>query len=73
MMYPDIRDFHKLQGKKVDIKLSWEQLNDIMYYLEWKLTDISEAGCDLEFPEVEQAMESLEKQQYQIYKQGCEA
>ena len=73
MMYPDIRDFHKLQGKKVDIKLSWEQLNDIMYYLEWKLTDISEAGFDLEFPEVEQAMESLEKQQYQIYKQGCES
>ena len=48
MMYPDIRDFHKLQGKKVDIKLSWEQLNDIMYYLEWKLIDISESGNDLE-------------------------
>ena len=73
MMYPDIRDFHKLQGKEVDIKLSWEQLNDIMYYLEWKLTDISEAGCDLEFPEGEGAYKTLEEQQYQIYKQGCEA
>jgi hypothetical protein len=73
MRYPDIRDFHKLQGKEVDLKVSWEQLNDIVYYLEWKLTEISEAGCDLEFPEVEDALKSLETQQYEIYKQGCDA
>ena len=57
----------------MNVPLTHTQLEDIIYYLEWKLTEISEAGCDLEFPEVEDALKSLETQQYEIYKQGCDA
>lgn len=59
--------------KTIEVPFTYNQLSDMIYYLEWKLTEISEAGCDLEFPEVEDALKSLETQQYEIYKQGCDA
>ena len=37
---------------KHNIGLTYEQLSDIIYYLDWKLMEIREAGCDLEYPDV---------------------
>jgi hypothetical protein len=35
----------------------------MIYYLEWKLTEISEAGCDLEFPDIENTLQQLQETQ----------
>tara|TARA_S200000501_G_scaffold370873_1_gene412856 strand:- start:1517 stop:1669 length:153 start_codon:yes stop_codon:yes gene_type:complete len=45
----------------MNVPLTHTQLEDIIYYLEWKLTEISEAGCDLEFPEIENTLQLLKE------------
>ena len=49
--------------KTIDVPFTYDQLSDMIYYLEWKLTEISEAGCDLEFPDIENTLQQLQETQ----------
>jgi hypothetical protein len=49
--------------KTIDVPFTYDQLSDVIYYLEWKLTEISEAGCDLEFPDIENTLQQLQETQ----------
>ena len=41
-------------------ELSLTQLHDIIYYLDWKIQEVNEAGCDLEFPQIENTLKELQ-------------
>ena len=49
--------------KTIEVPFTYDQLSDVIYYLEWKLTEISEAGCDLEFPDIENTLQQLQETQ----------
>tara|TARA_B100001057_G_scaffold477688_1_gene547228 strand:+ start:31346 stop:31579 length:234 start_codon:yes stop_codon:yes gene_type:complete len=49
--------------KPINVPLTYEQLSDMIYYLEWKISEINEAGCDLEFPEIENTLQQLQETQ----------
>ena len=49
--------------KTINVTLSYDQLSDLIYYLEWKISEINEAGCDLEFPEIENTLQQLQETQ----------
>jgi|TARA_B100000073_G_scaffold311578_1_gene284762 hypothetical protein len=49
--------------KTINVPLSYQQLSDVIYYLEWKISEINEAGCDLEFPEIENTLQQLQETQ----------
>ena len=49
--------------KPIEVPFTYNQLSDMIYYLEWKLTEISEAGCDLEFPDIENTLQQLQETQ----------
>ena len=49
--------------KTIEVPFTYNQLSDVIYYLEWKLTEISEAGCDLEFPDIENTLQQLQETQ----------
>jgi len=48
----------------MSISLTPTQLEDIIYYLGWKIQEINEAGCDLEFPEIEDTLQYLKDYQH---------
>ena len=45
--------------KTINVPLTYDQLSDMIYYLEWKISEITEAGCDLEYPDIENTLEQL--------------
>ncbi len=49
--------------KTIEVPFTYNQLSDMIYYLEWKLTEISAAGCDLEFPDIENTLQQLQETQ----------
>tara|TARA_X000000368_G_C22505381_1_gene482462 strand:- start:176 stop:358 length:183 start_codon:yes stop_codon:yes gene_type:complete len=51
---------------KHNIGLTYEQLSDVIYYLDWKLMEIREAGCDLEYPDVVNTLNQLEDYKHQL-------
>ena len=48
----------------MNVPLTDTQLEDIIYYLGWKIQEINEAGCDLEFPEIEDTLQHLKDYQH---------
>ena len=50
----------------MNVPLTDTQLEDIIYYLGWKIQEINEAGCDLEFPEIEDTLQQLRDYKHQI-------
>ena len=44
---------------KYNYQFNWESINDVIYYMEWKLEEIAEAGCDLENPGAEKTLKDL--------------
>ena len=44
---------------KYNYQFNWESINDVIYYMEWKLEEIAEAGCDLEYPNAEKTLKDL--------------
>ena len=34
---------------KYNYQFNWESINDVIYYMEWKLDEIEEAGADIEY------------------------
>ena len=45
--------------EKYNYQFNWESINDVIYYMEWKLEEISDAGCDLEYPSAEKTLKDL--------------
>ena len=45
--------------EKYNYQFNWESINDVIYYMEWKLEEIAEAGCDLEYPSAEKTLKDL--------------
>ena len=44
---------------KYNYQFNWESINDVIYYMEWKLEEIAEAGCELEYPSAEETLKDL--------------
>jgi len=44
----------------ISIPLSYEDLCDTIYYLEWKIQEVDEAGEDLEHPNIRNVLKRLE-------------
>tara|TARA_A100001201_G_scaffold68839_1_gene63661 strand:- start:141 stop:365 length:225 start_codon:yes stop_codon:yes gene_type:complete len=44
---------------KYNYQFNWESINDVIYYMEWKLEEIAEAGCNLEYPSAEKTLKDL--------------
>ena len=47
-----------------NLPLTHTQLCDVIYYLDWKIFEVNEAGCDLEFPEIEDTLQHLRDYQH---------
>ena len=41
---------------KYNYQFNWESINDVIYYMEWKLEEIVEAGCELEYTTAEKTL-----------------
>jgi len=44
----------------ISIPLSYEDLSDTIYYLEWKIQEVDEAGEDLEYENIRSVLKRLE-------------
>ena len=44
----------------ISIPFSWDDLCDIIYYVDWKVEEVDEAGCDLEHPNIREVLKRLE-------------
>ena len=49
-----------------NLPLTHTQLCDVIYYLDWKIQEVNDAGCDLEFPEIEDTLQLLRDYKHQI-------
>lgn len=58
--------------KTVDVPLTYEQIGEMIYYLEWKIIEIDEAGCDLEYPNIENTLQQLRATQARLWEQTQE-
>ena len=39
-------------AEQISIPFSWDDLCDTIYYVDWKVQEVDEAGCDLEHPNI---------------------
>ena len=46
--------------EQISIPFSWDDLCDIIYYVDWKVEEVDEAGCDLEHPNIREVLKRLE-------------
>ncbi len=46
--------------EQISIPFSWDDLCDTIYYVEWKVQEVDEAGCDLEHPNIRNVLKRLE-------------
>ena len=44
----------------ISIPFSWDDLCDTIHYVEWKVQDVSEAGEELEYPNIIKVLKKLE-------------
>jgi len=47
-------------AEQISIPLSYEDLCDTIYYLEWKIQEVDEAGEDLEYENIRNVLKRLE-------------
>ena len=45
--------------EQISIPFSWDDLCDTIYYVEWKVQEVDEAGCDLEHPNIRNVLKRL--------------
>ena len=45
---------------QISIPFSFEDLCDTIYYVDWKVQEVDEAGCDLEHPNIRNVLKRLE-------------
>ena len=43
----------------ISIPFSWDDLCDTIHYVEWKVEEVDEAGCDLEHPNIRGVLKRL--------------
>ena len=46
--------------EQISIPFSWDDLCDIIYYVDWKVEEVDEAGCDLEHPNIREVLKILD-------------
>ena len=46
--------------EQISIPFSWDDLCAIIYYVDWKVEEVDEAGCDLEHPNIREVLKRLE-------------
>ena len=44
----------------INVPFSFEDLCDTIHYVEWKVQEVDEAGCDLEHPNIRNVLKRLE-------------
>tara|TARA_R100000234_G_C4885118_1_gene129063 strand:+ start:253 stop:522 length:270 start_codon:yes stop_codon:yes gene_type:complete len=44
----------------ISIPFSWDDLCDIIHYVDWKVQEVDEAGCELEHPNIRNVLKRLE-------------
>ena len=44
------------------MKLNKHELDVLLYYLDWKIMEIKEAGCDFEYPEIVNIYSKLQEE-----------
>ena len=47
----------------ISIPFSFEDLCDTIHYVEWKVQEVDEAGCDLEHPNIREVLKKLKYNQ----------
>ena len=45
--------------EKYNYQFNWESINDVIYYMEWKLDEIEEAGADIEYTTTKRSLQNL--------------
>ena len=45
--------------EQISIPFSWDDLCDTIHYVEWKVEEVDEAGCDLEHPNIREVLKRL--------------
>ena len=53
-------DYCKRMAEQISIPFSWDDLCDTIYYVDWKVQEVDEAGCDLEHPNIRNVLKRLE-------------
>ena len=43
----------------INVSFSFEDLCDTIHYVEWKVQEVDEAGCDLEHPNIREVLKKL--------------
>ena len=44
----------------ISIPFSWDDLCDTIHYVEWKVEEVDENGCDLEHPNIRNVLKKLQ-------------
>ena len=44
----------------ISIPFSWDDLCDTIHYVEWKVEEVDENGCDLEHPNIRNVLRKLQ-------------
>ena len=44
---------------KYNYQFNWESINDVIYYMEWKLDEIEEAGADIVYTTAKRLLQNL--------------
>ena len=47
-------------AEQISIPFSWDDLCDTIHYVEWKVQEVDEAGCELEHPNIRNVLKKLE-------------
>ena len=45
--------------EQISIPFSWDDLCDTIHYVDWKVEEVDEAGCDLEHPNIREVLKRL--------------
>jgi len=45
--------------EQISIPFSWDDLCDTIHYVEWKVQEVDEAGCDLKHPNIRNVLKKL--------------
>ena len=44
--------------EQISIPFSWDDLCDTIHYVEWKVEEVDENGCDLEHPNIRKVLKN---------------
>ena len=47
-------------AEQISIPFSWDDLCDTIHYVEWKVEEVDENGCDLEHPNIRNVLRKLQ-------------